>query len=112
MESELIAASELSKELAWLEKLWHEVVGTHQIPTLYCDNQPTVDIIYNPKNHPKTKHIKIRYFYVRNDMVRTGRLKIEHIASENQLADILTKQLPYERFRKLRGEIGIRDVKG
>ena len=45
-------------------------------------------------------------------MVRTGRLKIEHIASENQLADILTKQLPYERFQRLRDEIGVRDVKG
>jgi len=112
MESELIAASEISKELAWFEKLWQEVVGAQQIPTLYCDNQPTLDIIQNPKNHPKTKHIKIRYFYVQDDMVRTGRLKIEHIASENQLADILTKQLPYERFQRLRDEIGVKDVKG
>jgi hypothetical protein len=108
MESELITASEVSKELAWLEKLWEEVVGTPQKPILYCDNQPTVDIIHNPKHYSKAKHIDIRYFYVRNDMVKAGRLQVEHIPRENQLADIMTKQLPYDRYQRLRSRIGLR----
>jgi hypothetical protein len=74
LESELIAASKLSKELAWLEKLWNEIVRKPQIPILYCDNQGTIDTIHNPKNYPKTKHIKICYFFIRNDMVKAGRL--------------------------------------
>jgi len=57
MESELIAACELSKELAWLEKLWNEVVGTPQVPILYCDNEATIDIILRPKDYPKISHV-------------------------------------------------------
>ena len=95
---ELIAASEVSKELAWLEKLWKEVIGTPQIPILYCDNQPTIDLIHNPKHHSKAKHINIQYFYMRNNMVKAGRLQVEHIPGENQLADILTKQLLYDKY--------------
>lgn len=112
MESELIAASEVSKELAWFEGLWEEVVGEPQMPILYCDNLPTIDIIYNTKHHSKAKHINIRYFFVRNDMVKAGRLKVEHIPGEDQLADILTKQLPYDKYQRLRKDIGLKDVRG
>jgi hypothetical protein len=112
MESELIAACELSRELAWLEKLWEEVVGTPQVPILYCDNEATIDIILRPKDYPKTKHIKIRYFYVRNDMVLAGKLKLEHIPGTDQTADILTKQLPYDQFQKLRKQLGLEDIRG
>jgi hypothetical protein len=49
------------------------------VPTLYCDNEATIDIILWPKDYLKTKYIKIRYFYVRNDMVLAGKLKLEHI---------------------------------
>jgi hypothetical protein len=98
IESELIAASKVSKELAWFEKLWKEVIGTPQILILYCDNQLIIDLIHNPKHHSKAKHINIRYFYVRNDMVKAGRMQVEHIPGENQLADILTKELLYNKY--------------
>jgi hypothetical protein len=78
------------------------------MPILYYDNQPTVDIIHNPKHHSKAKHINIRYFYVRNDIVKAGRLQVEHIPRENQLTDIMTKQLPYDRYQRLRSGIGLR----
>jgi hypothetical protein len=95
MESELIAACKLSRELAWLEKLWKEVVGTPQVPILYCDNKATIDIILRLKDYLKTKHIRIRYFYVQNDIVLAGKLKLEYIPGTDQTVDILTKQLLY-----------------
>ena len=91
MESEIIAANELSKELAWLERLWEEVTTTKQTPTLYCDNASGIDVAHYPKHYSKSKHIDIRYFFIRNDIVGRGRLKVVHIPRDNQLADILTK---------------------
>jgi hypothetical protein len=41
-------------------------------------------------------------------MVKTGRLKVEHIARENQIADIPTKQLPYDKFQRLGSEMGLK----
>jgi hypothetical protein len=107
MESKLIAANKVSKELAWLETLWLEVIGLQQTLILFIDNQPAIDIIYNTKHHFKAKHINIRYFYIRNDIVKPGRLEVRHIPGENQIADILTKQLLYNKFQRLRNNIGI-----
>ena len=110
MESEIIAANELSKELAWLERLWEEVTRTKQMPTLYCDNTSGIDVIHYPKHHSKSKHINIQYFYIRNDIVGRGRLKVVHIPKDNQITNILTKQLPWEKFRKLHKLSGVRET--
>ena len=107
MESKLITANKVSKELAWLETLWQEVIGSKQTLILYIDNQPAIDIIHNTKHHFKAKHINIRYFYIRNDMVKAGRVQVQHIPGQNQIADILTKQLPYDKFQRLRNDMGI-----
>ena len=50
------------------------------------------------KHYNKAKHIEIRYLYIRNDMVQRNRLQIEYILGTKQLADILTKQLPINRY--------------
>jgi hypothetical protein len=57
-------------------------------------------LIKDIKHYNKAKHIKIRYLYIRNDIVQRNRLQIEHIPSTEQLADILTKQLPIDGYRK------------
>jgi hypothetical protein len=96
MEAEFIAASEASREAAWLEKLNRDLDDPSVPPTLYSDNRSAVDLIYDPKYHARAKHIDIRYAFIRNDMVAKERLYVEHIPGVNQPADILTKQLPVD----------------
>jgi hypothetical protein len=113
LEAELIAANEASKEAAWLEKLSNDLrEPSESPPTLYCDNEGTIEMIHNPKFHSKTKHIDIRCQYIRNDMVEKNRLVIEHIAGKDQPADALTKQLPIDQFRRFIYELGILEAKG
>ena len=45
-------------------------------------------------------------------MVLAGKLKLEHIPGTDQTADILTKQLPYDQFQKLRKRLGLEDIRG
>ena len=59
------------------------------------------------KFHNKSKHIKIRYMYVRTNIVEKGKIKVEHVPRTNQMADILTKQLPGKAFRKHARAIGL-----
>jgi len=80
------------------------------MPTLYCDNQGAVDFMKDAKFHNRSKHIEIRYMFVRNDLVLQNRLKVVHIVGKNQMADILTKQLPAIEFRKHCRSMGL-DVK-
>jgi hypothetical protein len=77
------------------------------IPTLYYDNLGATQLIKDTKFYARAKHIKIRYFYIRNDMVRRNRLRIEHIPSKDQVADMLTKQLPAEKHWHHAQSIGL-----
>ena len=82
MEAELISANEAMKEAAWLEKVAMDLGESSpggskdesRIPILYCDNQATTQLTADTKFHNKAKHIKIRYMFIRNDMVARNRL--------------------------------------
>ena len=104
-----MAACEGGKEIAWMEKLRLDIDPTIEayIPTLYIDNRAAVDWSKDAKFHDKAKHIEIQYFYLRNDMVRRNRLKVQHTPGTEQMADILTKQLPIDLFQKHRKAMGL-----
>jgi hypothetical protein len=57
--------------------------------TLYCDNLNAINISKNPIQHSRTKHIDIRHHFIRN-LVEDNVVTLEHVATENQLADIFT----------------------
>jgi hypothetical protein len=99
MDAEIIAGHEGAKEAAWMEKVTNDLGERGlepYIPTLYCDSVAATQLMKDTKFHARAKHIEIRYFYIRNDMVQRNRLQIQLIPSKEQVADILTKQLPYE----------------
>lgn len=63
----------------------------------------------NHSVHSRTKHIDIKYHYVR-DMVQAGRIQLEYCASENMIADILTKGVTIKQFQKFRKLTGIEEL--
>ena len=73
---------------------------------LYCDNSSTIDISKNPVQHSKTKHIEIRYNFIR-DLVERKIVCLEYIPTERQNADIFTKPLDRSKFKILRQVIGV-----
>ena len=68
--------------------------------TLFVDNQSAIQLVKNPVYHKRTKHIDIRYHFIR-EKIENGDIAVEYVPSEEQKADIFTKALPRERFRKL-----------
>ena len=74
--------------------------------SIFCDNTSAIAITQNPVLHSRTKHIDIRHHFIR-DHIEKKNLKIDHIPTENQIADILTKPLCESRFITLRHEMGM-----
>src|ERR1700685_2803705 len=110
MDLEIIVANKGAKEAAWLEKVIEDLGergSDPYIPTLYCDNLGGIDLIKDTKFHNKAKHIEIRYFFIRNDMVQRDRLRVQAIESKEQVADALTKQLPIDSHWKFARIMGI-----
>ena len=66
--------------------------------TIYEDNQGAVYISGNPVDHNRTKHIDVRYHYVR-EKVADGAILVQYIPTEKQVADYFTKALPEEKFK-------------
>ena len=79
-------------------------------PMLYVDNKATISLIKNPILHDKSKHIEIRFHYIRECAVR-GFIKIDFIQTEEQLGDIFTKSLARVRFKELRSKIGVQIIR-
>ena len=75
---------------------------------LLCDNESAIKIAYNPVQHLRTKHIKIRNHFIRDHVAR-GDIELQYVPTKDQLADIFTKPLDEARFCYLRNELNIID---
>jgi len=106
-ESEYIAASEATKEAVWLYQLLSDIGETVPKPVkIYIDNQSAIRLIKNPEFHNRTKHIDIRFHYIR-EKFECGDIDPVYVESASQEADIFTKALPKVKFEKLRDLLGV-----
>ena len=76
---------------------------------LHCDKQSCVKLSENRVFHDKSKHIEIKYHYVR-DMVQRGAVKLQYVAKEEQIADVLTKPLARLKFEYFRERLGVLQI--
>ena len=75
------------------------------IPIFY-DNNNAISISKNTVIHSKTKHISIKYHFVREQVARKN-IKLEYVGTKEQIVDIFTKPLPHEAFEYIRQKLGI-----
>ena len=73
---------------------------------LHCDNTIVINISKNHAMHSKTKHIPIKYHFLR-EQVSQKVVKLEYIDTKEQIIDIFTKPLPGESFAYLRQKLGV-----
>lgn len=92
----------------WLLNLLSELGVPSQVPTLFCDNIGTTYLCSNPVFHSRMKHIALDYHFVRQ-MVQLENIRVSHISTKDQPADILTKPMHRTRFSFLRDKICVID---
>jgi hypothetical protein len=76
------------------------------VTTIWCDHLGATYLFVNPIFHARKKHIGVDYHFIR-DRVAKKEIQIHFIPSKDQLADVLTKLLPYSAFASLRSKLHV-----
>lgn len=107
-EAEYRGVANVVSESCWLRNLLLELCCPVTKATLvYCDNISAVYLSDNPVQHQRTKHIEMDIHFVR-EKVACGQVRVLHIPSRFQIADIFTKGLPLQLFDDFRDSLNIR----
>jgi hypothetical protein len=101
-EAEYVATTTAVCQGIWLGRLLTEFWGEAEVNpfVLKIDNQSAIQLSRNPVFHDRSKHIDTKYHFIRQ-CVKENRVRVEHVDTTNQLADILTKSLGRDRFIEL-----------
>ena len=106
-EAEYRAVANRVAEATWLRQLLQELRAPLRRATLvYCDNISAVYMTSNPVQHQRTKHIEIDLHFVR-ERVAVGDLRVLHVPTSSQYADIFTKGLPSSLFMEFRTNLNV-----
>ena len=111
-EAKYIALTSVAHEVLYVKALIGELYEpiTSPIP-IYCDNQGAIALASNDKFHVRTKHIDLRYHFVR-ELIRDGTLDLKYIPTNDNLADAFTKALPRPRLEMLRSNMSVDCARG
>jgi hypothetical protein len=109
-EAEYVAATHAAKEGLWLRRLIGEVFEPLTKPTtLYGDNQSAIALTQDGHYHARTKHIDIRYHFIRY-VIEAGSIRLIYCPTENMTADALTKALPSTKVKHFANAMGLATV--
>ncbi|KAK6146550.1 hypothetical protein DH2020_020419 [Rehmannia glutinosa] len=104
--AEYITAGNYCAQVLWMRQQLRDYdIEEREIPIM-CDNTSAIAITQNPVLHSRTKHIDVRYHFIR-DHVKKKDITLEYMSTDKQLADIFTKPLCESRFEELKNELGL-----
>lgn len=104
-EAEYMSLTSATQEGKYLCSLLNEILNCKLSPfTIFCDNQGAIALAKNPINHQRSKHIDIRYHFVRDEVVKK-KLTILYVPSVDNIADIFTKALSKVKFETFKASL-------
>ncbi|KAI5699156.1 hypothetical protein M8J77_025850 [Diaphorina citri] len=109
-EAELIALCTCVTDGLWLNKILSDLNVDVDKIIIHEDNQGCLNILKNPENNRRVKHVDVKYNFVCNK-INSGEIVVHYICTNQQIADILTKGLSIANFVKFRNMLGVEDIK-
>ncbi|KAI3825339.1 hypothetical protein L1987_06821 [Smallanthus sonchifolius] len=99
-EAEYIAAASCCSQILWIQQQLRDYGLNFTGTPMFIDNNATMSITNNPVKHSKTKHIEIRYHFIR-DCVEKRLIELIKVHTEDNFADLFTKAFDHTRFEFL-----------
>ena len=105
-EAEYIAAGSCCAQILWIRNQLRDYGFMLSKIPITCNNISAIAISNNPVQHPRTKHIDVRYHFIR-EHVMNGTVELHFVPSEEQTTDIFTEALDESTFTRLVGKLGM-----
>lgn len=105
-EAEYIAAASCCSQVLWIQNQMLDYGVTFLHTPIFIDNNSAISIINNPVKHSKTKHIEIRFHFIR-DCNEKKLIQVTKVHTDNQFADLFTKAFDVGRFTFLVSSVGL-----
>lgn len=94
-------------QVLWMKQTSKDIKVEYDHPiSIFCDIMSAMDISKNLVLHSRTKHIVIKYHFLR-EQVSNQHVKLEYISAQEQIVDLFTKPLSKEAFECLRKKLGV-----
>ncbi|GAX79016.1 hypothetical protein CEUSTIGMA_g6456.t1 [Chlamydomonas eustigma] len=108
-EAEFMAAAEAIKEALWFKKLLPNlgVIDEDEAVMIMCDNESAEAVLRSPRINEVSKHISRKWNFAK-ESVALNEVKIEHVSTAKQVADIFTKPLERQKFEAGRLALGVK----
>lgn len=108
-EAEYVAATHAGKEAIWLQNLLSELFSDIQFTPfpLHSDNLGAIALAKDDRFHPRTKHIDIRFHWIRY-AIESGKIALIYCRTNDMTADIFTKALPSIKVKHFASQMGLR----
>lgn len=108
-EAEFVATAACTCQMVWMKRVLKRIgYEGSTSPVIFCDNSSTIKLSKNPVMHGKSKHIDVRFHFLR-DLVNEGAVQLNYCGTQQQVADIFTKPLKLETFQEFRKKLGVCD---
>ena len=107
-EAKYVAVTKSSKELIWLQNLLAELGFDQVMNVLHSDSQSAIHLAKNSAFHSRTKHIDLRYHFIRS-LIEEGVLKLVKIAGSLNPTDMLTKPINTEKLELFGTSAGLQE---
>ncbi|XP_061989507.1 uncharacterized mitochondrial protein AtMg00810-like [Rosa rugosa] len=107
-EAEYIAGAYAGCQVLWLRGVMESLQHNQSTPTtLFCNNSSTISVAKDPVLHGRTKHIRMRYHFVR-ELVNRGVIEVKYCKTDDQMADVFTKALGGQVFKEDVARLGVK----
>ncbi|CAL1397608.1 unnamed protein product [Linum trigynum] len=113
-EAEFVAASYCAAQGVWLRRILDQMGWSSCVEgatKIFCDNNSTIKLSKNPVLHGRSKHIDVRFHFLR-ELAKEEVVELVYCGTQEQVADVMTKALKLEAFELLRSKLGVVEIAG
>ena len=97
----------------WLQNLYSKLglLNKNRPTQILGDNEGSLEMAKNPQSHKQSKHIKLYWHWI-YELTQGGVIAVKSVWNPDQTADVLMKALPYPKYKKHMGKMGLASVWG